>query len=107
MVALIAEINSVFLHARKLFQVYRIPRDNFIVRINMCINILTFIFCRLVMLYYVTLFAYRDHYRMGYYYYLYVMFVLIPVMWVMNPILFYRVLHSDFLKRYKPRKLMS
>ena len=73
----------------------------------MVLNIVTFFFCRLCMLFFVTLFVYRDRYRVGYYYYLFVSLMLIPVMWIINPILFYRVLHTDFLKRYKSLKLMS
>ena len=107
MFALIAEVNSVFLHARRLFQLYQIPRDNVIVRINMFINILTFLFCRLILLYFVTKFCYHDRHRIGDYNYMYCMYIFIPIMWIMNPILFFRVTYSDFIKRHKSRKLMS
>ena|SRR5437868_12537059 len=107
MFALIAEINSIFLHARKLFQLYHIPRDNLFVRLNMFINIVTFLLCRLVMLFFVTVFVYYDRHRVGDYNYIYVMYILIPIMWIMNPILFYRIIYSDFLKRHRSRKLMS
>lgn len=107
MFALIAEINSIFLHARKLFQLYQIPRDKFIVQLNMYVNLLTFVFCRLCMLVFVTIFVYRDRYRVGDLNYMYVMYVLIPGVWVMNPILFYRVIRTDFLKRRPSKKLVS
>jgi hypothetical protein len=107
MFALLAEVNSIFLHARKLFHLFNIPRENVFVRLNMIFNILTFFFCRLCMLVFVTIFVYHDRYRVGDYYYLFVTCILIPVMWIINPILFYRVLYTDFLKRYKSRKLMS
>jgi hypothetical protein len=107
MFALIAEINSIFLHLRRLFSLYNIPRENFFVRCNMFLNILTFLLCRLCMLFFVMIFAYHDRYRVGHYYYMYIMYILIPVMWIINPILFYRVLYTDFIKRYKSRKLMS
>ncbi|CAF0730894.1 unnamed protein product [Rotaria sordida] len=107
MFALLAEVNSIFLHARKLFQLFNIPRENFFVQLNMIINILTFFLCRLCMLFFVTIFVYYDRYRVGDSYYLFVTIILIPVMWIINPILFYRVLYTDFLKRYKSRKLMS
>jgi hypothetical protein len=107
MFALIAEINSIFLHTRRLFHLYNIPRENLFVRLNMFLNILTFLICRLIMLFFVTLFVYQDRYRIGYYNYIYVMYILIPIMWIMNPVLFYRVLYTDFIKRYKSRKLMS
>ncbi len=101
MFALIAEINSIFLHARKFFHLYNIPRENVFVRLTMFLNILTFLICRICMLFFITIFVYRDHYRIGYYYYIFVMYVGIPVMWIMNPVLFYRILYTDFLKRRK------
>ncbi|CAF2335879.1 unnamed protein product [Rotaria sp. Silwood2] len=107
MFALLAEVNSIFLHARKLFQLFNVPREIFFVRLNMLLNILTFFLCRLCMLFFVTIFVYYDRYRVGDFYYLFVTIILIPVMWIINPILFYRVLYTDFLKRYKSRKLMS
>ena len=107
MFALIAEVNSIFLHARKLFQLYHVPREHWIVRINRFLNILTFLICRFCMLICVTIFVYRDGHRIGHYNYLYVMYILIPVVWIMNPILFYRVLYADYFKRYKSRQLMS
>lgn len=107
MFALLAEVNSIFLHARKLFSLFNIPRENFYVHFNMVLNIVTFFLCRLCMLFFVTLFVYYDRYRVGDYYFLFVSCILIPVMWIINPILFYRVLYTDFLKRYKSRKLMS
>lgn len=103
MFALLAEVNSIFLHGRKLFHLFHIPRENFLVRLDMTINIITFFFCRLCMLLFVTIFVYRDRDRVGNSYYLFVTLILIPVMWIINPILFYRVLNTDFLKRYKLR----
>lgn len=107
MFALIAEINSIFLHARKLFQLYQIPRDHIVVRVNMFLNIFTFLFCRMVMLIFVTIFVYQDRYRVGNWNYMYVMYVLIPGVWIMNPILFYRVLRTDLFKRHQSNKLVS
>jgi hypothetical protein len=107
MFALLAEVNSIFLHARKLFRLYNVSRENIIVRVNTFLNILTFILCRLVMLVFVTIFVYQDRDRLGYYNYMYVMYVLIPVVWIINPILFYRVLYTDFFKKSKSRQLMS
>ena len=99
MFALIAEINSIFLHARKLFRLFNIPRTNIFVQINIFLNIVTFLLFRLCMLVFVTMFVYHDRYRVGNDYYLFVMYVLIPIMWIINPILFYRILYADILKR--------
>ncbi|CAF1558477.1 unnamed protein product [Adineta ricciae] len=107
MFALIAEINSIFLHARKLFHLYQIPRHHIIVRLNMFLNIFTFLFCRIGMLIFVTIFVYHDRYRVGNLNYMYVMYVLIPGVWIMNPILFYRVLRTDLFKKHQSKKLVS
>ncbi len=107
MFALLAEVNSIFLHARKLFHLFHIPRENYFVQLNMFINIVTFFLCRLCMLFFVTIFVYNDRYRVGDNYYIYVTVILIPIMWIINPILFYRILHTDFIKRYKSCKSIS
>ena len=107
MFTLLAEVNSIFLHARKLFLLFNIPRENFFVRLNKFLNVVTFFLFRLCMLFFATIFVYRDRYRMGNFYYLYVTCILIPIMWVMNPILFYRVFYTDFIKPYKSRQLIS
>ena len=107
MFALLAEVNSIFLHARKLFHLFHIPREKFIVRLDMLFNILTFFFCRLCMLFFVTIFVYYDRYRVGDFYFIFVTCALIPVMWIINPILFKRVLYTDFLKRYKSRQFTA
>ncbi len=107
MFSLLAEVNSIFLHGRKIFNLFHIPRENVFVRLNMVINIVTFFLCRLCMLFFVTIFVYHDRYRVGDFFYAFVTCILIPVMWIINPILFYRVLYIDFLKRYKKRQLMS
>jgi len=107
MFTLLAEVNSIFLHGRKIFHLFNIPRENFFVRLNMVINIITFFLCRLCMLFFVTIFFYYDRYRMEDYYCYFGIYILIPIMWIINPILFFRLLHTDFIKRYKNRKLMS
>jgi len=103
MFALLAEVNSIFLHIRKLLHYYHYPRENVFVRLNMLLNVISFLFCRLVMLFYVTKFVYHDRYRIGDVNYMYVMYVLIPIMWIMNPVLFYRIVYTDFFKKHKQK----
>lgn len=103
MFALIAEINSIFLHARKLSYLYHFPRENLLVRLNILLNLISFVLCRLCMIIFVTIFVYHDRYRLGDYNYIYVMYVLIPAVWIINPILFYRVIYTDFIKKSKIR----
>ncbi|CAH8484353.1 unnamed protein product [Heterobilharzia americana] len=45
-IALLAEVNSIFLHTRKLMQMYKIHPMNIIRRLNSLINLITFICCR-------------------------------------------------------------
>lgn len=101
--ALIAEINSIFLHARKLFYLYHFPRDNLFVRLNIFLNLFSFILCRLCMLIFVTIFVYHDRHRIEHDNYIFVMYVLIPVVWIINPILLYRVILADFVKKAPSR----
>lgn len=107
MVALLAEVNSMFLHLRKLFQLFNIPRENSFVRLNMVINLITFIAFRLGILCFGTMSILHDGLRLGTYFYYFLIFILAPTMWIMNPVLFYRILNVDFLKKSKPTKLAS
>lgn len=95
-VALTMEINSVFLHGRKLLKFYGYKKTDQIVRINKVVNILTFVVCRFGVLIQIYYSLYFDGYKVpsGY-----VSFLLICVMLMtmINVILFKRLLVKDFL----------
>ncbi|GFS12976.1 TLC domain-containing protein 2 [Elysia marginata] len=95
-VALLVEINSVFLHFRQLLQICGVSKFNGWYRLNSLINLATFIVFRILLLSWMTrwIVINRDavplvFYSMG--------SVGLAVMVVMNIILFYRLLRSDFI----------
>lgn len=96
-VALLAEVNSIFLHSRKLLQMCQVHFQHWIYRINSFINMVTFVLCRfggLLAIGYGML--YMSHRVSPFYYY-----ILCLSMFVMpgiNVILFWRLLRSDYLR---------
>ncbi|CAM4812841.1 unnamed protein product [Rotaria magnacalcarata] len=103
MLALIVEINSVFLHLRKLLHQYNIPRENLIVRLTMMINIITFLIFRFGLLIYGSMAIFRDGERAGSYFHIFLSYILVPTVWIINIVLFYRLLYTDFLKKRKTK----
>jgi hypothetical protein len=103
--ALLVEVNSIFLHARKLMQMAKVDFDHWFYRLNNIFNILTFTFCRfgaLVIITYGMSTTYERrriltlHGSLGYYIMLMASMI---TMWVINPILFWRLLKNDFLRK--------
>ncbi|XP_012942870.1 TLC domain-containing protein 2 [Aplysia californica] len=95
-VALIVEINSIFLHFRQLLQICGTSKFNPWYRLNSLINLATFIVCRILLLCWMTRWIVINKdavpllfYTMG--------SVGLAVMVGMNIILFYRLLRSDFI----------
>ncbi|KAK3758158.1 hypothetical protein RRG08_060815 [Elysia crispata] len=95
-VALLVEINSVFLHFRQLLQICGVSKFNRWYRLNSLINLATFIVFRILLLSWMTrwIVINRDavplvFYSLG--------SVGLAVMVAMNITLFYRLLRSDFI----------
>ncbi|GFO41164.1 tlc domain-containing protein 2 [Plakobranchus ocellatus] len=95
-VALLVEINSVFLHFRQLLQICGVSKFNPWYRLNSLINLATFIVFRILLLSWMTrwIVINRDavplvFYSLG--------SVGLAVMVAMNIVLFYRLLRSDFI----------
>ncbi|CAF4120907.1 unnamed protein product [Rotaria socialis] len=103
MLALIVEINSVFLHLRKLFHQYNIPRESLIVRLTMVTNIITFLIFRFGLFIYGSITIFRDGERAGSYFHIFLGYILVPTIWIINIVLFYRLLYTDFLKKRKTK----
>ncbi|XP_048252462.1 TLC domain-containing protein 2-like [Haliotis rufescens] len=101
-VGLIVEVNSIFLHLRQILQIQGFQKDNSFYRMNSLINLGTFIVCRITLLAWMTrwIVINKDHvpllfYTMG--------SVGLAVLTLMNIILFYRVLMSDFVRKKDTR----
>jgi len=96
-VALLAEVNSFFLHSRKLMQMSNISYDHPLYRANVWVNLATFVFCRfggLVVIYY-GMFMYNHRVTA---FYFYVLTSSMAVMLFINLILFYRLVKNDVLR---------
>ncbi|XP_048746766.1 TLC domain-containing protein 2-like [Ostrea edulis] len=97
-VALVIELNSIFLHLRQIFQICQFKKDNKIYRLNSIINLGTFVGFRISVMAWMSrwLLINKDliplvFYSLG--------SIGLAVMTVMNIILFYRLLQSDFIRK--------
>ena len=99
-IALLAEVNSIFLHARKLLQMSGFEYGGWLYRANSAANLVSFVFCRFGGLAWIV-------YGMAVWYdrvspiYLYLLAAAIFVLWVTNAILFWRLICSDVLRRQR------
>jgi len=96
-VALLAEANSIFLHARKLLQFSRVPVDHWLNRTVIALNLATFVCCRFLCIAWVAygLFAYYNSFSLPH-----MMFLSSStcVMICINVVLFWRLLSRDVLR---------
>ncbi|KAK3589146.1 hypothetical protein CHS0354_017114 [Potamilus streckersoni] len=97
-VALLVELNSIFLHMRQLLQICGFQKDNQFYRLNSIVNLGTFVGCRIATLAWMTRWIVINKnliplvfYSLG--------SMGLALTTVMNIILFYRLLRSDFLKK--------
>ena len=107
LVALLAEINSFFLHSRKLLQISRVRFDSRLYRTCSYLNLITFIFCRILPISFILYSAYaeiisgRDRLSMMY---LTSFTVTMVIVAVINIILFWRLFKSDVIRPYLKKK---
>ncbi len=104
-VALLAEVNSIFLHSRKLMQISQFPFDHWLYRINVHINLATFVFCRFFSIGTIIHGMFYYHHRVGTMYFICLSFAIL-VMTVINLILFWRLLKNDII-RYNRNKYFN
>ena len=105
-VALLSEIHSAFLHARKLMQFQQWPFDNFWYRIIVWLNIITLVLFRLPAAAILTSGIYYDWHRVTAYYHV----LIIPsclMLDILNPILTWRIIKNDILRFYRRKQHMS
>lgn len=102
-IALLIEVNSLFLHSRKLLQMIGVPFTSWLYRIVIFLNISTFVIFRGIPLIAISIALTQWYSRVTLTYYLSLcssMFVML----VMNPILFMRLLRSDYLRKGTSRR---
>ena len=97
-VALLAEVNSFFLHTRKLLQMLDYSFDHKLYRVNAVLNIISFIVGRGLSLGTITLGMCYWYHRVGTFYYC-VLFTSMLVMNSMIPVLLWRLIKNDFLRK--------
>lgn len=102
-VALLVEVNSVFLHLRQLLIIQGVSRQHPVYRLNSLLNIGTFLIFRILTLGWMTrwLVLHRDQvpffaYTMG--------SIALAVIVLMNIVLFFRILHVDFLNKKRSKQ---
>lgn len=96
-IALLAEVNTIFLHSRKLLQMSGVSFSHWLYRMNSFMNIFTFVSCRFLCLSWIVygMFIWYDRVTIVY---LLVLGSAMFVMWVINVVLFWRLLCSDVLR---------
>ena len=99
-VALFVEVNSIFLHARKLIQMDgRIGFNSPLYRVVSGINMLTFIVCRFAFsLSLITYGIVMTPWKMSTYYY-WSLSTTMALTWIVNIMLFWRLVKNDLLRR--------
>ncbi len=95
---IVAEINSVFLHGRQLLLMYEVPTDSTLYKVNSIINVSTYIIFRLTPFAMLVPVALRDRHRLPPLYAA-ALTVGSVVLFVINAVLFYRLIKRDFLSK--------
>lgn len=105
-VALLAEVNSFFLHSRKLLHMLKFEFDNTFYRIVCMFNLVTFLICRGWSLWRITYGIVMESHTVPKVY-LNCLCVSMFVMNSINPILFWRLLKNDVLRNVPKEKTSS
>ncbi|KAL2096129.1 hypothetical protein ACEWY4_008277 [Coilia grayii] len=101
-VALLVEINSVFLHLRQVLRMANLAKTT-IYRVNSMLNLGTYMVFRITTLAWMTRWLVLNRDKVPLFSYT-VGSVGLAIMTAMNIVLFYRLLHSDFLKSTREAK---
>ena len=96
-IALLAEVNSIFLHTRKLLQMRKWSFDHWLYKGNLWLNLITFIPCRFGAVAWINYGMYHEGHRVSPAYF-WTLATAIFVMWGINIFLFWRLLKNDVLR---------
>jgi len=99
-IALLAEVNSIFLHARKLLQMSGFEFSGWLYRANAAANLVSFVPCRFGGLAWIVYGMTQWNERVSQIY-LYLLAAAIFVLWVTNAILYWRLICSDLLRHQR------
>ena len=99
-ILLTSEINSIFLHLRKLLQFTKVNFNSWLYQLVAMLNLFTFITCRLFPQSRLMFGFYTDGHRISKSYFI-LLLLTYPIGFVINIVLFWRILKSDVLRRLK------
>lgn len=105
-VALTVEINSVFLHLRKLMQIAKVRRENLAYRANAVATLLTIVTCRFSALGWISHGIATSYHRFSVFY-RYPLSVSVAVMWVLYIVSFHHILTAEFLSKEKKSEIKA
>lgn len=109
--ALTAEINSFFLHSRKLLQISDVGFDTVLYRLCAYLNLVTFFMCRIIPIGFIVNHLFGSHgaihrQRLGVIY-VYSFRVIMVIVAVVNVVLFWRLLKTDLLRPLLVKKRLK
>ncbi|KAL4224011.1 TLC domain-containing protein 1 [Mactra antiquata] len=97
LIALMVEVNSIFLHARKLMQFDQWPFDHWLYRMVVGLNLITFVRFRIWTVILIGLGLYKEWHRLTLAYHVFGSITMF-IMYLINPILFWRLFKNDVLR---------
>lgn len=104
-IVMMAEINSIFLHMRKLLQFFNVRFNSLVYRSVSAMNLFTFIVCRIIPQFY-TLIAFNiEKHRVTTVQY-WLLALTFPIGILLNIDLFWKLLKSDVLRYLTPKRNM-
>ncbi|GFR72571.1 TLC domain-containing protein 2-like [Elysia marginata] len=102
LIAMTVEVNSIFLHWRKLYQMTQVPFSSFKYAVVKYLNLVSFALFRLFPLAYITYTLFTMYHRVSLVYYV-LIFVTMACMDLLNAVLFWRLVKSDILRGWASR----
>lgn len=100
-IGLMVEVNSIFLHGRKLMQFEQWPFDHWLYKLVVGLNLFTMVRYRIWGIVLIGVGVYTEWYRLTLTYQVFIIITMF-VMYVINPILFWRLLKNDVLRHWRP-----
>ena len=101
LVALSCEVNTIFLHLRQLFRLSKVQQNRIIYRLNKHINLFTYLVFRMATLFWMLYSVVRDRNKFPSVEFWFFGFMGISLMGVINIILLYRLVKSDYMTKHK------
>ncbi|XP_052799987.1 TLC domain-containing protein 2-like [Mya arenaria] len=105
-IALMVEVNSVFLHARKLMQLNQWSFNHWLYKFVIVLNLITFVGFRLYGVYLVGKYVYIIWDKFTVVYQVFIV-ITMGVMYLINPILFWRLVKNDVIRNLRSSTMKS